>query len=89
MQAYGRCVLASQDGGAPASERETAVRQAEDHMLWRGRVRSALAALEIDGRAPISALRSARRELDRLAYTIDRVLARIGVHCVAVASGLH
>ena len=90
MQSYGRCVLASSHGGGSGSpsSRDKAVREAEDHMIWRGRVRAAINALEVDGRAPTEAVVNARRELDRLAYTIDRVLACIGVHCVAVASGL-
>ena len=102
MQAYGRCLLAS--AGSPVTAphtatdgrvvhpqpRETAVREAETHMLWRERLRASVEALRVvQDETGDRALGAACREIDHLAYTIDRVLAARGVHCVAVASGTH
>jgi hypothetical protein len=102
MQAYGRCLLAST--GVPvstpcmtidgrtleASGKDTAVREAENHMMWRARLRSAIDAVAVGGDVRVEqAVATATREVDHLMYTLDKVLAARNVHCTAVASGIH
>lgn len=102
MQAYGRCILAS--AGTPitsscttvdgrvvqTSARDMAVYEAENHMMWRSRLRAAIDEVAIGGNAVLDrAVALATREIDHLMYTLDRVLAVRDVHCSVVASGVH
>lgn len=102
MQAYGRCMLAS--AGTPVTSscttvdgrvvktaaRDVAVFEAEDHMLWRSRLRNAIDQVAVGGNVVLDrAVSAVTREIDHLMYTLDRVLAVRNIHCSTVASGVH
>lgn len=105
MQAYGRCLLAKAGapilqpftcsdgrtiGARSDSGSDAAVREAEEHLMWRGRLRDAVSAVAVGGNACIDrAVERATREIDHLMYTLDTVLAASNVHCLSVASGIH
>ena len=85
LQAYGRCLLAS----SRPENRDESVREAEMHMFLRNRVRASLDELIVNADPPTEeSVRTSQRAVDHLMYTIDQVLAKQNVHCVAVSSGL-
>ena len=98
LQAYGRCLLAS--AGSPVivdegestsiAHKDIAVREAEAHLLWRARLRSALSSVAVGSDASTErCVEVAIREVDHLMFTLDQVLAARGVHCTSVTSGVH
>lgn len=91
MQAYGRALLATdRSTPTPGEGRTQAVQEAENHMVWRYRLRRCLEAMVVDGDANVeAAVAKCEREIDHLMYTIDLVFAARNVHCTAVASGVH
>jgi hypothetical protein len=90
MQAYGRCLLASAGSPVKHDDTGTAVREAEEHMLWRARLRTAVDAVSVGSDAAIEhTVKACEREIDHLMYTLDRVLVSRNVHCSAVSSGIH
>ena len=90
MQAYGRCLLSTSDSGERSLTGSVAVREAESHMEWRSRLRSAMREISTDVDAEgCRALERADREIDRLMYTVDEVLGHRDVHCAPIGSGLH
>ena len=96
IQAYGRCLLASAgtpvlsgDGHIAVNPSDVAVREAENHMMWRQKLRAAVDSVSLGDARLEQAVHNAMREVDHLAYTMDKVFAARNIHCSTVSSGVH